>query len=86
MREARTAGNRGLENLVIYPSNKFFLGQNRTCVRPPLYVNWGERRSSNKAESFFRLNFNAYNKVDKRERARAGDNKQRRTNFAGGKT
>ena len=68
-----------------HPIN-FFLGQNRTCVRPPLYVSWGERRNSNKAESFFRLNFNAYTNVDNRERAWARDNKQNRTNFAGRKT
>ena len=34
--------------------------------------------NKNKADYFFRLNFNVYINVDKRERARARDKKQRR--------
>ena len=37
-------------------------------------------KSNNKAESFFRLTFNAYIDVDNRERATEGDKKQRRPN------
>ena len=38
-----------------------------------------KKYNNNKADSFFRLNFNVYINVDKRERARARDKKQRRS-------
>ena len=37
-----------------------------------------KKYNNNKADSFFRLNFNVYINVDRRERARARDKKQRR--------
>ena len=37
-----------------------------------------KKYNNNKADSFFRLNFNVYNNVDKRERARRSNKKQRR--------
>ena len=36
-----------------------------------------EKTSNNKADSFFRLDFNVYTDVDNRERARAKDKKTR---------
>ena len=37
-----------------------------------------DKNNNNKADSFFRLNFNVYIDLDKRERARARDKKQKR--------
>ena len=39
----------------------------------------GEKLDNNKAESFFPLNFNVYNELSNRERARERDKKQRRS-------
>ena len=45
-----------------------------------------KKKNNNKAESFFRLTFNAYIDVDNRERAREGDKKTKETNFVARKT
>ena len=37
-----------------------------------------KKYNNNKADSFLKINFNVYINVDNRERARAGDKKQRR--------
>ena len=44
-----------------------------------------DENNNNKADSFFRLNFNVYIDVDNRERARARDKNTKETNFVGKK-
>ena len=53
------------------------------CITPGLLE---IKNNNNEADSFFRPIFNLYIDVDNRERARARDKKQTKTNFVGRKT